>query len=583
MIEDIHNVLICKIAVALVSGLDVDDCVSDDTDTICGDVSDDNDYDDSEVSQISTQTSMPQLDTVSPSESESDFEVGEDLAWGCKILPKFSDDEKYSSSNKVQVFNRRYFSTECDMTDNQGTSKTDFVDFEQRRSMPCIFTTSQNDAGQEQNNHNSGLESLYQNLDELGSHRNPSLSHSHSSSCCTENSDKSIQSDLSWIDRTPSESSLQLPFCPPIRVDYEDFPSAFPKPMTSPQPIYAKIKRCPDRELKRQQKIQTCVETSLPLPNLQPSNDNQISTAKQTIPPVERLRRSKQPPDRELTIIPIEESSEFYRAIPSPVIPLQSSSTTFTSCSDVIYQCPPGYSDSPKIVKKKSHFVEIVIQISPPLAFSAPILPPPPSFSTTVTRPYFPRKASNVISRNSQSAGKMHDNSIRSSLRDSGLADISPHVGRRHPDHLSSSHSFINSASPTSGLSSDETGTSLTGLATPPTRDSLSRQHFANHTSCCFHSKRPQKCLPFNLLSKRRTLRRERSQSLDDSTMLYYNSTRPNLDSESAISCLDLPLSSLSTDIYEDEEDCEEMTSSYRSALYAHWWLKAPFKKQTDL
>ena len=60
-------------------------------------------------------------------------------------------------------------------------------------------------------------------------------------------------------------------------------------------------------------------------------------------------------------------------------------------------------------------------------------------------------------------------------------------------------------------------------------------------------------------------------------------SARPNLDSDGAISCLDLPLSSLSTDIYEDEEDVEERDSSYRSALYAHWWLKAPFKKQTDL
>jgi hypothetical protein len=358
--------------------------------------------------------------------------------------------------------------------------------------------------------------------------------------------------------------------------------------LTSPPPIYAKIKRRPERELKRQQKIQTSLETTSPtLPNLQPSQEDlHISTSKQVVPtvPVERSRRSMQPPDRELTIIPIEESSEFYRAIPSPVIPLQSSSATFTSCSDVIYQCPPGFSDSPKSDKKKSHFVEIVIQISPPLAFATPILPPPPSFSTTVTRPYFPRKSSTAISRNSHSAGKMRNNSIRSSMRDSGLADISPHVGRRHPDHLSSSqHSFINSASPTSGLSSDETGTSLTGLATPPPRDSLSRQHFTNHTSCCFHAKRPQKCLPFNLLSKRRTLRRERSQSLDDSTMMYYNSARPNLDSESAISCLDLPLSSLSTDIYEDEEDCEEINSSYRSALYAHWWLKAPFKKQTDL
>ena len=562
------------------SGLDIDDCVSDDTDTICGDVSEDNDNDDSDVSQISTHTSMPQLNTVSASDSESDFEVGEDLEWGCKILPKFSDDEKYSS-NKAQVFNRRYFSTECEMTENQETSKTNFVDFE-RRSMPCIFTTSQNDASKEQNSHNSGLESLYQSLNELASRRNPSLCHSHSSSCSTsDNSDNTNQSDLSWIDRTPSESSLQLPFCPPVRIDYEDFPSAFPKPVASPQPIYAKIKRCPEREVRRQQKIPPCVEGSSPL-LLQPNKEIQISTSKPSVP-VERLRRSMQPPDRELTIIPVEESSEFHRAIPSPVIPLQSSSATFISCSDVIYQCPPGYSDSPKSEEKKSHFVEIVIQISPPLAFAAPILPPPPSFSTTVTRPYFPRKPSTVVSRNSQSAGKMHDHSIRSSLRDSGLADISPHVGRRHADHLSSSHSFINSASPTSGLSSDETGTSLTGLATPPTRDSLSRQHFANHTNCCFHPKRPQKCLPFNLLSKRRTLRRERSQSLDDSTMLYYSSARPNLDSESAISCLDLPLSSLSTDIYEDEEEGEEMSSSYRSALYAHWWLKAPFKKQTDL
>jgi hypothetical protein len=73
-------------------------------------------------------------------------------------------------------------------------------------------------------------------------------------------------------------------------------------------------------------------------------------------------------------------------------------------------------------------------------------------------------------------------------------------------------------------------------------------------------------------------LRRERSQSLDDSSFFYCG--RPNLDSEGAISCLDLPVSSLSTDIYEDEEDdSEKRNSNYRSALYAHWWLKAPVRK----
>jgi hypothetical protein len=248
-------------------------------------------------------------------------------------------------------------------------------------------------------------------------------------------------------------------------------------------------------------------------------------------------------------------------------------------------QAPPGFSEKETSVKtKKTHFVEIVIQISPPHAFSTPILPPPPSFSTTVTRPYFPKRPT-VISQNSKPASpNFRKNSIRSSFRDSGLADISPHIGRRghHQDHVSSSQSFINSASPTSGLSSDEVGTSTTGLATP-TREFLSKNLSCN-TNCCFRSKADhhkesgRKCLPFNLLNKRRTLRRERSQSLDDSSFFYCG--RPNLDSEGAISCLDLPVSSLSTDIYEDEEDdSEKRNSNYRSALYAHWWLKAPVRK----
>ena len=209
-----------------------------------------------------------------------------------------------------------------------------------------------------------------------------------------------------------------------------------------------------------------------------------------------------------------------------------------------------------------------------------------------MTRPNFPSR-STVISRNSKPASpKNRENSIRSSFRDSGLADISPHVGRRghHPDqdssfhdHISSSQSFINSTSPTSGLSSDEAGASMTGLATP-TRDYLSK-NLSYNTNCCFRSRAHQKekskkCLPFNLSHKRRILRRERSQSLDDSS--FYYSGRQNFDSEGAISCLDLPVSSLSTDIFEDEDEQEswdQQSSNYRTALYAHWWLKAPVRK----
>ena len=550
---------------------------------------------------------MPHLDTISVSESEteSDFEAG--LSWGCKILPKLKDEIR-STSSKPHGINRRYYSTECET--KAEISSQDFCDFE-RRSMPCIFTKSI--SVEVKNNSGTNLSPQV----ETKRHRKLGLTRSHSTSSCSFES-SNLSSDLSWIDRTPSESSLQLPFCPPVRVDFEDFSDAFNNSNSRPEQ-----KPLPSSNLKPQQKTEPKVQPELVYKkaimnsvtsvkykgsisidsdsepiycdlNFSTKMEPKLVTPTKT---PERYRRSMQPPDRELTIIPIdnlENQSDFIRAIPSPVIPLQSS-TSFISFHDVIYQSPPGFEDPEEetlpISDKKSHFVEIVIQISPPLAFSTPILSPPPLFSTTVTRPNFPKKAT-AISRNSQISKTTQNDysSIRSSLRDSGLADISPHIGRRRHHHISSSQSFLNSTSPTSGMSSDEAGASMTGLATP-TQNLLAqhyRQNYPCSKTCCFHSARSKgsqstKCLPFNLVNKRRLLKRERSQSLDDSTLSYSMSARPNLDSDGAISCLDLPLSSLSTDIYEDEEDVEERDSSYRSALYAHWWLKAPFKKQTDL
>jgi len=55
------------------------------------------------------------------------------------------------------------------------------------------------------------------------------------------------------------------------------------------------------------------------------------------------------------------------------------------------------------------------------------------------------------------------------------------------------------------------------------------------------------------------------------------NNNVNGLESEGAISCLDLPGSSLSADIFEDDEEPEELDPSY---LYpAHWWPKTPVRK----
>ena len=423
--------------------------------------------------------------------------------------------------------------------------------------------------------------------------RNESLK-SESSSNGSESTNPS--SELSFIDRTPSESSLQLPFCPPVRVDYEDFPKAvWPcsnEARYKESAVYSNVQQintlddaCPESDATKAASRVTIREKIIAFDDEKSDFENLFERS--------RSRRSTKPPEREYSIIPVENFSDFSRAIPSPVYPLPSSPTspTFISCRDVIFEAPPEFSDNDmKNDCKKSHYVEIIIQISPPMAFATPILPPPVSFSTTVTRPNFPQKRS-AVSRNSHpQTSKFYDSSIRSSMRDSGLADISPHVGRRRrrqqQQHVSSSQSFINSVSPTSGLSSDETGASLTGLhAAAATRIHSTRPDLNLKSGCCFISrphKSGKKCLPFTLPSRRsKMLRRERSQSLDDSVM--YNSCRMNngLETEAAISCLDLPGSSLSADIFEDAEEPEELDSSYQSSgLYAaHWWLKNPVRK----
>jgi hypothetical protein len=573
------KVKFCKI-VDPVSGVDIDDCVSDD-DTICGDVS--------------TEASMPQLNTLSRSgsgsasgsESESDYDGEAGPSWGCKILPKKNSDGQSLSSKSAQPVCRRFYSTDCNDVDRRLSSNTD-DDFE-RRSLPSNFVTSSMEesslnAADPAGTTSSGLKKLRPSESAKDGSKSSLSSHSESSA-------NAPASDLSWIDRTPSESSLQLPFCPPVRVDYEDFPRAFQPPKA---PTLTESKRTTPPKVESESKVpEKCLERDSLDKNTTPTSsvsivdenfdenvdDELIYEEISTPSSPERSRRSMAAPDREFSIIPVEKFSDFSRAIPSPVFPLPSSSSpTFVSCREIVFEVPPEFSDDDT---KKSHYVEIIIQISPPLAFSSPILPPPPSFSTTVTRPNLPHRSC-AVSRNSQPHnGKIRDSSIRSSMRDSGLADISPHVCRRRPNHLSSSQSFINSASPTSGLSSDEIGASLTGLATTPIQNS--RLNLSLRSGCCFLTRPPRsgkKCLPFNLLNKRaKILRRERSQSLDDSVMLQ--SCRPNtgLENDGAISCLDLPVSSLSTDIFEDDEEPQERDSSYPGALYAHWWLSAPVRK----
>ena len=573
--------------VGLVSGVDVDDCVSD-TETICGDADADVD--------VSTEASMPQLYFVSDlgsssnsdaeDQSESDFDADADvgLSWGCKILPKNTSEAGKTSANKSMC--RRFYSTDCNDVDN-GASSNDDDDFE-RRSLPSNFVTSLvEDSSRE-------IESIEQKSSGgSGLKRSPKCEIIDSSTVSSEaeSSDNGTGSNLSWIDRTPSESSLQLPFCPPLRVDFEDFPKAFrpPSVTTRQQKQPTPTKQQPLAEESSADAADdggNCDQKTSPS-SLGTNCDENLS--EKSSPEPERCRRSMVAPDREFSIIPVEKFSDFCRAIPSPAFPLLSpsasaaSSQSFVSCREMICEAPPEFSDpETKSDSKRSHYVEIIIQISPPMAFSTPILPPPPSFSTTVTRPNLPHKSCAVSRYSGRPNGKVRETSIRSSMRDSGLADISPHICRRRHRRLSSSQSYINSASPTSGLSSDEIGASLTGLAATPTSGQTSRQNLNLRTGCCFLSrplKSGKKYLPFSLLNKRaKVLRRERSQSLDDAAMLQ--TCRPNtgLENDGAISCLDLPVSSLSSDIFEDDEEPQERDSSYRSALYAHWWLN-PVRK----
>ena len=572
------------------SGVDVDDCVSD-TETICGDADAD----------VSTEASMPQLYFVSDlgsssgsdseDQSDSDFDVDHGPSWGCKILPKKNSEVGKSSVNKSMC--RRFYSTDCNDVDNCASSNDD-DDFE-RRSLPSNFVTSlveessREFEASEQKSTGSCLKRSSQ----------CEIVDSSSVSSEAERSTNVTGSDLSWIDRTPSESSLQLPFCPPVRVDYEDFPAAFRSSSVATQQQQQKQQQQQTQQPlppRKQQQAETLAEeSSTDEDNCDRktssdtsfiSNCDEILSEKSS---PERSRRSLAAPDREFSIIPVEKFSDFCRAIPSPAFPLLSPSTSsqsFVSCREIICEAPPEFSDpETKPDPKRSHYVEIIIQISPPMAFSTHILPPPPSFSTTVTRPNLPHKSC-AVSRNSgrPSGGKVRDTSIRSSMRDSGLADISPHVCRRRHRRLSSSQSLINSVSPTSGLSSDEIGASLTGLAATPTPIQTSRQNLSLRTGCCFLSrplKSGKKCLPFSLINKRaKVLRRERSQSLDDAAMLQNCRNNTGLENDGAISCLDLPVSSLSSDIFEDEEEPQERDSSYRSALYAHWWIKTPvFRK----
>jgi len=203
-----------------VSGVDVDDCVSD-TETICGDADADAD--------VSTEASMPQLyfvsDLGSSSNSddddggESDFDADVGPSWGCKILPKKSSEVGKATTQKSMC--RRFYSTDCNDVDNCASSNDD-DDFE-RRSLPSNFVTSLiEDSSRE-------IEGSDLKLTSSGLKRSSQCEIIDSSSVSSEaeNSSNGQSSDLSWIDRTPSESSLQLPFCPPVRVDYEDFPTAF--------------------------------------------------------------------------------------------------------------------------------------------------------------------------------------------------------------------------------------------------------------------------------------------------------------------------------------------------------------------
>lgn len=462
---------------------------------------------------------MPRLNTLSNSGS-SDCDSDSFEPWGCKILPK----NEFACDQNTHVACRRLLSTECE----NSSKKSESGCHPERRSMPCIHHYPS--PAKVLQNHDEQETDLPVSVKSSTQSIPPSIkSHSsrHSMSSISDHSCSS-SSEICWIDKTPSESSLHLPFCPPVQLDYEDFSKSITV-----------------------QKMQS----------------------KSKVPA--RSRRSYEPPERELKIIPLDNIAtfpDFQRLIPSSVILLPSSQNNFNTFRESVFHAskiiareipPPKEEISPK----KNHYVEVVIQISPPPEFSSNIIPPPISFSTTVTKPTFP------VMRNSDCLKCQNMNSLRSSMRDSGLADVSPNTGRKK--HPSSTTSLVISTTPTSGLSSDDATTSLARLPTSITPSCVPLKKHLEHNSCCFRDK---KCLPINFFNRRKFFLRQRSQSMDDSNM--YQALNGSIDSDNALSCMELPSSSLSRDIFEDEGNNVERTENeFHVGIHSGLWLKTIIKE----
>jgi hypothetical protein len=448
--------------------LDLENCVSD-TETICQDPDDGS----GTSPRTATHFSTIRISHFSGSSQESDYEAFE--SYGCKILPRSNDPEFVMQKQKLFV--RRFFSTECEK-DRQDCANDNHLE---RRSMPCFRQPSVMRGTSFKENGS---------ISSSGTESRPPLARCKSIASF----DSHSSSDFSWIDRTPSESSLRLPFCPPTRLDYEDF----------------------------------SVKKFVNEPVIEPS---------------------------ELCIIPLSQCLDLkgiHHAIASQAIPLSSSRSpaisSYFQASKIFAReisPPPDESDSePEF--KTNHYVEVVIQISPPEKFSTTaIIPPPKKFSTTVTRPTLPSRGHESSMNGNDKTNNRKVNSIRSSLRDSGLADVSPNICRKKNHHSSNM-----SNSPTSGLSSDEAG------ASPLTKMSSVSTNVDAEKTCSPCKKCNQKCLPMNIFNRKKVFARQRSLSMDDAT--FCNQDKGPNSINDALSCMDLPISSLSRDAFEDESSTDE-------------------------